>query len=37
MREESDDAQMNLFTGDNMIYRAILTNDHEWDEKQVIE
>jgi len=37
MREESDDAQMNLFIGDNMIYRSILTNDYEWDEKQVIE
>ena len=37
MREKSDDAQMNLFTGDNMIYRSILTNDHESDEKQVIE
>jgi hypothetical protein len=37
MREKSDDAQMNLFTGGNMIYRSILTNDHESDEKQVIE
>lgn len=28
---------MNPFTGDNMIYRSILTDDHESDEKQVIE
>ncbi len=37
MREELDDAQMNLFMGDNMIDRSILTNDHESDEKQIIE
>jgi hypothetical protein len=37
MREESDDAQMDLFTGDNMIYRSTLTDDHESDEKQIIE
>ena len=37
MREESNDAQLNLFTGDNMIYRCILTNDHESSEKEVIE
>jgi len=28
---------MNPFTGNNMIYRSILTHDHESDEKQVIE
>jgi len=37
MREESNDAQMDLFTGDNMIYRCILTNDHKSSEKEVIE
>lgn len=28
---------MNLFTGDNRIYRSILNNDHVSNEKQVIE
>jgi len=37
MREKSDDPQLDLFTGDNFIYRCILTNDHESSEKEVIE
>jgi len=37
MREKSDDPQLDLFTGDNFIYRCILTNDHENSEKEVIE
>lgn len=37
MREKSTDAQLNIFTKDNYIYRSILTNDHESTEKQVIE
>jgi len=37
MREKSTDPQLNLFTGDNFIYRCILTNDHETSEKEVIE
>lgn len=37
MREQSDDAQLDLFTGDNFIYRSILTNDHESSEKEIIE
>ncbi|MBU0488023.1 MAG: IS1380 family transposase [Bacteroidetes bacterium] len=37
MREKSDDSQLDLFTRDNFIYRTILTNDWESDEKQVIE
>ncbi|MGQ9847984.1 MAG: IS1380 family transposase [Bacteroidales bacterium] len=37
MREEDDDKQLNLFTNDNFIYRAILTNDWDSNEKQVIE
>jgi hypothetical protein len=37
MREKSTDRQLDLFTGDNMIYRCILTNDHESTEQQVIE
>lgn len=37
MREQNGDGQRDLFTGDAYIYRSILTNDHESDEKQVIE
>lgn len=37
MREQSDDAQLDLFTGDSFIYRSILTNDHASSEKEVIE
>ena len=37
MREKSTDPQLDLFTGDNFIYRCILTNDHESTEKEVIE
>ena len=37
MREQSDDARLDLFTGDSFIYRSILTNDHASSEKEVIE
>ena len=37
MREKSDNAQLDLFTGDNFIYRSILTNDTESSEKEIIE
>jgi hypothetical protein len=37
MREKSNDAQLDLFTGDNFIYRCILTNDLESSEKTIIE
>ena len=37
MREDSDSAQLNLFTRDSMIYRTILTNDYESSEKEIIE
>jgi hypothetical protein len=37
MREKSTDPQLDLFSGDNFIYRCILTNDHESSEKEVIE
>ena len=37
MREQSDDAQLDLFTGDSFIYRSILTNDHASSEKEIIE
>ncbi|MCO5249767.1 MAG: IS1380 family transposase [Chitinophagales bacterium] len=37
MREKSDNAQLNLFTGDNFTYRSILTNDQESSEKEIIE
>jgi len=37
MREKSDEPQLDLFTGDNFIYRCILTNDHKSSEKEVIE
>jgi hypothetical protein len=37
MREKSDDKQLDLFTNDNFVYRTILTNDWDSEEKQVIE
>ncbi|MDD4728647.1 MAG: IS1380 family transposase [Dysgonamonadaceae bacterium] len=37
MREKSDNAQLDLFTGDYFIYRSILTNDTESSEKEIIE
>lgn len=37
MREKSNNAQLNLFTGDNFTYRSILTNDKESSEKEIIE
>ena len=37
MREKGKDLQQDLFTGDNCIYRSILTNDWESSEKEVIE
>ena len=37
MREKSDDNQIDMFTGDNFIYRSILTNDWQSTEKEVIE
>ncbi len=37
MREKSDNAQLDLFTGDNFIYRSILTNDNGLSEKEFIE
>lgn len=37
MREQSDDAQLDLFTGDSFIYRSILTNDQESSEKEIIQ
>lgn len=37
MREKSNDKQLDLFTNDNFVYRTILTNDWDSDEKQVIE
>jgi hypothetical protein len=36
MREKNTDGQMDLFTGDDFIYRCILTNDHESTEKEVV-
>ena len=36
-REKSDDAQIDLFTGDNFIYRCILTNDQDSTEQEIIE
>jgi hypothetical protein len=36
-REKTKNAQQDLFTGDNMKYRSILTNDRTSTEKQVIE
>jgi hypothetical protein len=37
MREDSSDKQLDLFTGDTLKYRSILTNDWESSEKEVIE
>jgi hypothetical protein len=37
MREESTNPQLDIFTKDTYVYRAILTNDHNSTEKQVIE
>jgi len=37
MREKGKSNQIDLFTGDNLIYRSILTNDWESSEKEVIE
>ena len=37
MREESTNPQLDIFTKDTYIYRAILTSDHNSTEKQVIE
>ncbi len=37
MREKSDDNQIDMFTGDTFIYRAILTNDWQSTEKEVVE
>jgi len=37
MRELTVDKQTNIFTQDAYKYRAILTNDHDWSEKQIIE
>lgn len=37
MREKNDNNQLDVFTGDNFIYRSILTNDWESSEKEVIE
>jgi len=37
MREESINPQLDIFTRDTYVYRAILTNDHHSTEKQVIE
>jgi hypothetical protein len=37
MREKTNDAQLDIFEGVKFNYRCILTNDHQWDEKEVIE
>jgi hypothetical protein len=37
MREKSSNPQLNLFTGDNFVYRGILTNDRKSSEKEIIE
>lgn len=37
MRTKNSDGQTDLFTGDNFIYRCILTNDWESEEQAVIE
>lgn len=37
MREKNADGQLDLFTGDDFIYRCILTNDHSSSEKEIIE
>ena len=36
-REKSDNRQIDLFTGDNCIYRCILTNDRDSAEQEIIE
>jgi hypothetical protein len=36
-REKSDNPQFDLFTGDNCIYRCILTNDWDSTEQEIIE
>jgi hypothetical protein len=36
MREKNADGQMDLFTGDDFIYRCILTNDYDSTEKEVV-
>jgi hypothetical protein len=36
-REKSDNRQIDLFTGDNCIYRCILTNDRDSTEQEIIE
>ncbi|MCP3922333.1 MAG: IS1380 family transposase [Desulfobacterales bacterium] len=36
-REKMDNAQLDIFTGDNMKYRSILTDDWKKNEKEVIE
>ena len=37
MREKNKDGQTDMFTGDDFIYRSILTNDNVSSEKEVIE
>ena len=37
MREKSNSQQLDAFTGDNLSYRSILTNDHKSTELQVIQ
>jgi len=37
MREKNANGQTDLFTGDDFIYRCILTNDHQGTEKEIIE
>jgi hypothetical protein len=37
MREKNEDGQTDLFTGDDFIYRCILTNDWTGSEKEIIE
>ncbi len=36
-REKNSDAQGNLFTGDDFTYRAIMTNNNEMTDKEVVE
>jgi len=36
-REKNNDAQGNLFTGDDFTYRAIMTNNNEMSDKEVVE
>lgn len=35
--KEKDHNQLDCFTGDSLVYRSILTNDHESSEKEIIE